>query len=155
MTWGLRAFSIGLLLFSLVFCVHFWGGAITGKRQASLQETLLPLVFLVTSCVLVAQAFRNYVALTQNEIVLQTLFTRRTLPLDKIRGRRRHLVRSGDETPDAWHLKLEPIDDRFPELDFEEKQYALDDYFHAWFAALRDLDEIDQRGIKTSRFGLV
>ena len=86
---------------------------------------------------------------------MQTIFERRTLPLDKIRGRRRYLDGGGDESPSIWHLKLEPNDDQFPALEFEERYYKLDDHFFAWFNTLSDLDALEKTRPRTSNFGLV
>lgn len=61
----------------------------------------------------------------------------------------------GEDFPSVWYLKLEPNDDRFPVLDFEESYYRLDDYFCEWFNALPDLDALDKVRPKDSNFGLV
>jgi hypothetical protein len=150
-----RAFCIVLLAVGAFFLAAFWGGAISGTREATFLELLFPIGFLLLGGYLTARAFKNVITLSQTGIELRTLFDRSALPFDKIGGRRRYLDRGGEDTPSIWHLKLEPNDDRFPSVDFEETYYQLDDSFYAWFRALPDLDALDKVRPKTSNFGLV
>ena len=153
--WFQRVFCIVFMGFSVLSLVVFWGGAISGAREASLIEILIPILFLALGGFFTARAFRNYVALSQSDIRLQSLFELQALPFDKIRGRRRYLVKGDYESPSVWHLKVVSDDDRFPTLDFEESYYTFDDYFRTWFRSLPDLDERDKTGPKLSNFGLV
>lgn len=150
-----RVFCIILLAVGVFFLVAFWGGAISGTREATFLELLFPIGFLLLGGFLTARAFKNVITLSQTAIELQTPFDRSTLPFDKISGRRRYPDRGDDETPSIWHLKLEPNDDRFPTIDFEETYYKLDDFFYSWFRALPDLDALDKIRPKVSSFGLV
>lgn len=152
--WGQRVFCIVFMALSVVFLIGFWGGAISGEREATWLELMIPIVLLIMGSFFTARAFRNYIALLQTEIRIQTILGRQTLPLDKIRGRRRYLSRGDGESPSIWYLKLEPNDDRFPPLEFEESHYTLDDPFFRWFNALPDLDALDKLRPKTSNFGL-
>ncbi|MGB8261730.1 MAG: hypothetical protein WCE75_15315 [Terracidiphilus sp.] len=52
-----------------------------------------------------------------------------------------------------WYLKLEPNDDRFRTIEFEESYYRLDEVFYEWFRALPDLDALDKSRPKSSNFG--
>jgi len=153
--WGQRVFCIVFMTLSVFFLVGFWGGAISGEREATWLELMIPIVFLIVGGFFTARAFRNYIALSQGEICVQTIFERQTLPFDKIRGRRRDLRQGDDEFPSIWYLKLEPNDDRIPTLEFEETYYTLDDHFFAWFNALPDLDALDKTTPEKSNFGLV
>jgi len=139
---------------SVFFLVAFWGGAVSGTREATLTELFVPIAFLTIGGFFTARAFKNYIELSQAEISKQSIFGRSTLPIHKIRGRRRYLDKGGYETPSVWNLKIEPNDDRFPTIEFEESYYTLDDYFYAWFNALPDLDASDKQSPKTSNFGL-
>ena len=159
MGWGLRVFGIVFTLMSAFFLIAFWGGAISGGRPATLFEMLLPIAFITVGVLLIVSSFKNYVSISQTEISLQTIVKRQTLPLNKIQGRRRYLDKGGYEFPSVWYLRLEPNDDRFPIVEFQEKHYKLDDFFYAWFNALPDLDRMDkereEKGTHTSNFGLV
>ena len=153
--WSLRIFGLVFLAMSLLFLVAFWGGAISGEREASLLEMFIPILFLLVGGLITASAFKDRIILTQSSIEMQTLSSRKTLPLDKIRGRRRYLDKGSGDSPDVWHLIIESDDDRFPTLDFEENYYTFDDSFRAWLNALPDLDLLDKDKKKTSNFGLV
>ncbi len=153
--WFQRFFCIVFTAFGVVLLIAFWGGAITGTREASWIELMVPILFIVAGGLFSARAFKNYIALSQSEIRMQRVLVLRALPIDKIRGRRRYLVKGDGESPNVWHLKVVSDDDRFPTLDFEESYYTFDDYFWAWFKALPDLDERDKTGPKPSNFGLV
>jgi hypothetical protein len=153
--WGQRVFCIVFTSFGAVLLIVFWGGAISGTREASWLEMMAPILFLTAGCLFTVRAFKNYVALSGSEIRHQTVTELRVLPFDKIRGRRRYLVKGDDESPSVWHLKVVASDDRLPTLDFEENYYTFDDFFRAWFKALPDLDERDRTGPKASNFGLV
>jgi hypothetical protein len=152
---GQRVFCIVFMALSVFFLIVFWGGAISGRREATWLELMIPIGFLVGGSFLSARAFKNYIGLSVGEIRIQTILDRQTLPFDKIRGRRRYLSRGDDEFPSIWYLKLEPNDDRFPTIEFEESYYTLDDRFFTWFNALPDLDALDKLRAKTSNFGHV
>ena len=149
-----RAVGIILLGVGTFFLVAFWGGAISGTRDATMLELFVPIAYLLFAGFFTARAYRNFVALSENAVELQSLVARKKLPFDKIHGRRRYLVRGDENSPSVWHLKLEPNDDRFPTLDFEET-YRFDEAFYAWFNALPNLDALDKELSKPSNFGLV
>jgi hypothetical protein len=159
MGWGLRVFGIVFMAMSAFFLIAFWGGAISGDRPATFFEMLMLIAFITVGVLLIVSSFRDYIALSQTEISLRTIVNKRTLPFDKIRGRRRYLDKGGYQSPSIWYLRLEPNDDRFPIVEFQEKYYKLDDFFYAWFNALPDLDRMDkereEKGMHTSNFGLV
>ncbi len=150
-----RAVGVIFLVVGGFFLFAFWGGAISGERDTTLLELLFPVAFLLFAGFLTACAFRNFIALTESAIELQSLFARKMLPFDKIRGRRRYLDRGDENSPAVWHLKLEPNDDRFPILDIGETSYRLDGSFYSWFNALPDLNALDKLRPKNSNFGLV
>jgi len=154
-SWGQRAFSIVFTTFGAVFLVAIWGGVISGTREASWIEVVVSIALPLGGGFFVARAFKDYVALSETEIRHQGLFKLQMLPFDKIRGRRRYLVKGDGKSPAVWHLKVEPNDDQFPTLDFEESYYTFDEYFRTWFGALPELDERDKTGPKPSNFGLV
>jgi hypothetical protein len=153
--WGQRVFCIIFMGFSAFLLVGFWGGAISGAREANWIELVIPPVFLTVGGFLTVRAFKDFIALTESAIRHQTLFELRTLPFDRIRGRRRYLVKGDGKSPSVWHLKVESNDDQFPTLDFEESYYTFDEHFRTWFSGLTDLDERDKTGPKVSNFGLV
>jgi hypothetical protein len=138
----------------IFFMIAIWGGVIAGTRDPNLWEMLGIFAFVVVALLFTISAYMDLVYLSQSSIELRTIYGRKRLPLDRIRGRRRYLVPGDADSPDTWHLKLEPNDDRFPILDFEEN-YNFDDFFKAWFYRLPDLDELDKLRPKTSNFGLV
>lgn len=135
--------------------MHYGGGAITGTREASFIELMIPLLFVTSGVLFTVRAFRNYIALSQSEIIKQSFFDRQSLPFDKVRGRRRYFDEGTSDSPSIWYLKLEPNDDRYSAIEFEESYYKIDEFFQAWFETLPDLDEIDKTRPKPSNFGLV
>jgi hypothetical protein len=153
--WGQRVFSVVFTAFGAVFLVAIWSGVIFGTREASWIEIVVSIALPLGGGLFIARAFKDYIALAQSEILQQGLLKLQTLPFEKIRGRRRYLVKGSGRSPDVWHLKVEPNDDQFPTLDFEESYYTFDEYFRTWFSALPDLDERDKTGPKPSNFGLV
>jgi hypothetical protein len=153
--WGQRVFSIVFTAFGAVFLIAFLWGAISGTRDASWIEIVVSIALPIGGGLFMARAFKDYVALSQSEIRHQTLFELRALPFDKIRGRRRYLVKGDRNSGPVWHLKVESNGDQFPTLDFEESYYTFDEFFRTWFGALPDLDERDRTGPKVSNFGLV
>ncbi len=153
--WFQRVFCIVFTAFGAFFLIVVWSGVTSGMRDASWIDIVVSIALPIGGGLFIARAFMDYVALSQSEIRRQSLFELQTLPFDKIRGRRRYLVKGDGKSPSVWHLKVEPNDDRFPVLDFEESYYTFDEYFRAWFSALPDLDERDKAGPKPSNFGLV
>ncbi len=153
--WFQRVFCIVFTAFGALFLIVVWSGVITGTRDASWIDIVVSIALPVGGGFFAARAFRNYIALSQSDIRLQSLFELQTLPFDKIRGRRRYLVKGDRKSPSVWHLKVESNDDQFPTLDFEESYYTFDEYFWAWFSGLTDLDERDKTGPRPSNFGLV
>lgn len=149
-----RVIAIILLVAGLFFLVGFWGSVLSGARDAKFFELMVPMLFLLLAVFFTVRAFRNSVRLSDQVIELRSLRGTRTLPLDKIKGRRRYLSRGDGESPDVWHLVLESNDDRYPKLDIEEL-YRFDDRFYIWLSSLPDLDELDKSRPKPSNFGLV
>ena len=152
MGWSTRVLGIFFCTVGVFFLVLFWGGALAGTRETSLVEILFPVLFLLVGGLFTVRAFSNYIYFSGTEISMQTARGRKTLPIEKVRGCRRY-VDDGGETS-VWHFRLEPNDDRFPTLDFEQNYYNFDDAFLAWIRRLPDLDELDKVKFKTSNFGL-
>lgn len=149
-----RIITIILLIGGLFFSVMSWGGVLAGIREPRFLEMMAPVVFSLAATLFTIRAFRNSVCLSDEAIKLRGLSGIRVLPLGKIKGRRRYLSKGDDESPDVWHLVLEPNDDRFPKLDIEEL-YQFDNQFYVWFNSLPDLDELDKTRSRPSNFGLV
>jgi hypothetical protein len=149
-----RVVAVVLLLFGLLFTTGIWCAVLTGARDPKFLEIVFPLGFTLVSAVFTWRAFRNAVRFSDHAVELRSLSGMHVLPLDKIKGRRRYLSRGDENSPDVWHLVLEPNDDRYPKLDIEEL-YGFDKLFYTWFNALPDLDEIDKTRAKASIFGLV
>jgi hypothetical protein len=149
-----KAASVIIFMAGIFFLIAVWGGIIWGTRQAKIWEMLFPILYLALASYFVARAFAAKIMLTDQAIELRTLSGRKTLPFDKIRGRRRYLSRGDADSPSIWHLKLEPNDDHYPILDFEES-YNFDASFFKWLGELPDLDEVDKTLHRTSNFGLV
>ena len=149
-----RFTAIVLLVVGLFFSVGIWAGVLSGARDPKFFEMMAPVLFSLLAALFTIAAFRNSVRFSSQSIELRSLSGTRVLPLDKVRGRRRYLSRGDGESPDVWHLVLEPNDDRYPKLDLEEL-YRFDEGFYAWFNSLPDLDEFDKTCPKPSNFGLV
>ena len=155
MGWGQRIFGFVFSGLSIFFLVAFWGGALSGAREATFLELFIPIVFLMVGVFLTVRAFKNFIALSEMEISLHSLSGQQTLLLTKIRGRRRYLDHGTDESPSIWYLKIESNDDRYAAIEFAESYYKLDEIFRTWFKSLPDLDELDKTRPKPSNFGLV
>ncbi len=151
---GQRMAGIVLSVLGLVFLVAIWGEVLFGEREANALEMMFPVAYLLFAGFFTVRAFRNMVSLTESAIELRGITDCRVLPFDKINGRRRYLVACDENAPSVWHLVLEPNDDRFPKLDFEET-YRFDDAFYAWFSKFPDLDARDKVKHQDSNFGLV
>jgi hypothetical protein len=149
-----RVVSIVLLVAGLLLTVGIWCSVLTGAREPKFLEMMFPLVFSLVAAVFTLRSFQNTVRLSQDGLEFRGPSGTCVLPLDKIKGRRRYLRRGGVNTPDVWHLVLEPNDDRYTRIDLEEL-YRFDEIFYTWFNALPDLDEIDKANLKASNFGLV
>lgn len=149
-----RLVSIVLLAFGLFIWVGIWGGVLAGTRDPSFFEMMVPVLFSLAGALFAFRAFSNSVRFSDHAIELRGLSGTKILPIDKIKGRRRYLSKGDADSPDVWHLVLEPNDDRFPKLDIE-KSYRFDEDFYSWLNALPDLDKIDKTGPKTSNFGLI
>ena len=146
--------SSAILVGGLVFSVAIWVQVLAGTREPSFYEMTVSVAITLLACVFTVRAFRSSICLSETAIEKRGLTGTITLPLDKIEGRRRYLDQGDDDSPNVWHLVLEPNDDRFPRLDIEEV-YRFDDSFYRWFNGLPDLDELDKRKPKKSNFGLV
>ena len=151
----LRVFSFVFSGCALVFLIANWTEVIAGRKVSAFADFFDPLVFLAFGVFFIYVSFASYVALSPSAIESRSPFGHRKLPLGKIRGRRRYLDDGGAEMPRDWHLKVEPDDDRYPSLDFQESYYKFDAAFYDWFRSLPDLDELDKTRPKTSDFGLV
>ncbi len=149
-----RAVCITLCVVGIFFLLAFWGGVLIGKREPKFLELMFPVMYLVFAGTMTVRSYHNQVALCEESIALRSLRGNTVLPLDKVKGRRRYLSRGDGESPDVWHLVLEPNDDRYPKLDVEEL-YRFDDAFYQWFNQLPDLDESDKHQPNPSNFGLV
>ena len=154
MNLGQRIVGIAVLLGGLFFLVAIWGHAFAGTRETSFYEMMFPVVMSLFAGIFTLRAYRNSIYLSGTAIEIRGLTGTIALPLDKIEGRRRYRDDGGPDALSAWHLVLEPNDDRFPRLDIEEV-YRFDNAFYGWFNGLLDLDELDKKKPKTSNFGLV
>jgi hypothetical protein len=152
-SWGQRAVTVCLLAFGSVFTLAIWGGIIFRQRELKLWEILFCPTFLLGSAYFVAGALASTVTLRENGIEVRTLFTRQSLPFDKIRGRRARSV-SDWEFGNSQYLRLVPNDDRLSPIEFESI-YSFDKTFYEWFNKLPDLDALDKVNHKNSNFGLV
>ena len=153
--WFQRVFSLAFTALGIFFGFAFWGGDISGAREVSFIELVIPPLFVTLGVLFIVRGFKNYIALSQSEIIKQSFFDRQSLPFDKIRGRRRYLDKGTYDSPSIWNLKFEPNDDRYSAIEFEESYYKIDESFLAWFNTLPDLDEFDKTRPKPSNFGLV
>jgi hypothetical protein len=149
-----RVVSIVLLVAGLLFTVGIWWSALTGTREPKFLEMMFPPVFSLVAAIFTWRSFQNMVRLSEDALEFRGPSGMRVLPFDKIKGRRRYLSRGHVDTPDVWHLVLEPNDDRYTKIDLEEL-YRFDQAFYTWFNGLPDLDEIDKANPKVSNFGLV
>lgn len=148
-----RIVTIVLLVLGLFFSVAIWRGVLSGIREPRFFEMMAPVAFSLAAALFALRAFRNSVCLSERAIELRALSGTRTLPLDKIKGRRRYRDKGDDVSPGVWHLVLEPKDNSFPKLDIEEL-YQFDSRFYAWFDSLPDLDASAKTRSKPSNFGL-
>ena len=148
-----RVAAILILAMSLCFLVAICWAVLTGRREMHLLEIVVSLVISLGGASFTWRAFTKSICLTHSSIEARSLTGTRVLPLNKIAGRRRRLSKGDADSPDVWHLILEPVDDRFPRLDIEEI-YKFDEFFYTWFNALPDLDEMDKQRPQSSNFGL-
>jgi hypothetical protein len=138
-----RIASLAVLSGGVFFWVAIWGAVLTERRDGKFLEMMSPIIITLVAALFTIRAFRNAICLSESSIELRSFSGTRSLPFDKIKGRRRYLARGDEDSPDEWHLVLETDDDRYPELDIEEL-YQFDDFFYAWLSALPDLDEIER-----------
>src|SRR4051812_29405317 len=148
-----RIVGIVLVAVFLLVVVAIWSEVFLDTRAPNFFEMMAPVVALLFVVAMAIRSFHNAVIVSDQRIDLRGISGTRSLPLDKIKGRRRYLSQGDAESPDVWHLVIESDDDRFPNLDMEEL-YRFDDEFYAWFTALPDLDELDKTRPKPSNFGL-
>jgi hypothetical protein len=127
--WWQRALAV---LFPIM--VPLWG-AISGGW-----DTVTTAIVFIFCAYIPACAFMATVTLSDDAIELRTLFSRRRLRFDQIRGRREYVGygRYGG----TRRFKLEPNDRRLPTLKFD-KDYTFDRVFYDWFNKLPDLDAMD------------
>lgn len=149
-----RVIAILLLIVGLILLLSTWGAVLSGRQDAKFLEMMFPIVFLIGAAFFTIRDFHNSVRLSVQAIELRGLSGTRSLPLDKIKGRRRYLCKGDENSPDVWHLVLEPNDDRYSKLDIEEL-YRFDNEFYERFNSLTDLDERDKTKPKSSNLGLV
>jgi hypothetical protein len=149
-----RLVSIVLLVVALLLTVGTWWSVLTGTREPKFLEMMFPIAFSLGAAIFTLRSFQNMVRLSGDALEFRGFSGTRVLPLDKIKGRRRYLMRGNLDAPDVWHLVLEPNDDRYTKIDLEEL-YQFDEAFYTWFNALPDLDEIDKANPRVSNFGLV
>jgi hypothetical protein len=163
-TWWWRAGAVFFLTIGSVVSIGIWNGIIFGEREPKFAEMVGTPVLAIVGVFLAWSAFRATVTLSADAIELRTLFERKRLPLNAIRGRREYVVRGGtvDVGGSTRYLKLEPNDDRLPTMDIV-KYFNFDDRFYQWFKALPDLDALDKQRREAlekdphnnSNFGLV
>lgn len=147
-----RIVAIVLAAVALVVVVAVWYAVLSDRQKPDFFAMIFPVVFLLFTVGYTIRTFHNSFLLSAQQIELRGLRGTRTLPLNKIRGRRRYIDSRGEGSP-VPHLVIESNDDLFPKLDIEEL-YRFDDEFYAWFNALPDLDELDKTRHKPSNFGL-
>ena len=123
-----RIVGIVLTAAGLFFFIAIWGGVLFYRREPKFLEMMLPVIFLTLAVFTTIPAFCNSVLLSDQRIELRSFSGTNTLPLDKIRGRRRYLGKGHGKSPSIWHLVIESNDDRFPKIDIEEL-YKFDDEF--------------------------
>jgi hypothetical protein len=150
---GQRAVAILLFVGGLFFTFAIWGGVLTGAREAKFTEMMFPIALSLLAALFIIRSFRNRIRFSDHAIELHGLLGTRTLPFDKIRGRRRYFDPGDEGSPGVWHVVFESDDDRFLKIDIEES-YSFDDAFYTWFKSLPDLDNIDKTRPKSSNFGL-
>jgi hypothetical protein len=97
---------------------------------------LMVFLFLATGIPIAVYTYSAQVHFTQNSVEEHTLFARRALPLDAIRGRRDYEIRTTEGI--ERQRSLVPSDPSLNEMDLS-KGYNFDDAFYAWFNSLRDL----------------
>ena len=146
--------GIVFLVFGLAFGIAVWSQVLTGQKEAIFLEMMVPVLFTAVAVLILHRASQNYVQVSESAVVLRTLSAHRILPIHLIRGRRIYIDPGDGESPDIRHLVLESDDDRYQTLDIEDL-YSFGEPFRTWFHSLRDLDEADKSGPKTSNFGLV
>jgi hypothetical protein len=151
--WLWRAFAILFFAFSAVFACVIWREVLLGLAERSPQEMIISVVLVLAGAGLTVHALTAGVRFTVDAVEYWSLIGVKKLPLDKIRGRRKYVVRDA-EGGSTRYLKLESDDDRFPTLSFS-KNYSFDDAFYEWFYGLPNLDAKDKEGPKMSNFGLV
>jgi hypothetical protein len=95
-------------------------------------------VLFVFAAYVSSDAFRTAITLTDNAIELRTIFTRKRLRFNEIKGRREYTAIGKYGAIRGW--KIVPNNDGLPTLKFD-RNLELDDAFHAWFDQLPDLDE--------------
>ena len=150
---GQRVVAIVMLAAGLLFTVAIWAGVLTGIRDAEFVEMMFPIAFSVLATLFIIRSFRNRIRVSDHAIELYGLSGTRSLPIDKIRGRRRYYDPGDAESPGVWHVVFESNNDQFPTIDVEEV-YNFDDAFYQWFQSLPDIDQLKKTLPKTSNFGL-
>jgi hypothetical protein len=149
-----RVFILIFTTASAAFCLGIWYRRLAGTGEVTFLDMVGSVCFFLFGVLLTVAAFRRSICLTCDSIRFQGIIATAVLPYERIKGRRKYLDKGYGEGGPVWHFVLEPNDDCFPRLDFEEA-YQFDYFFYCWFDTLPDLDAFDKAAPEPSNFGLV
>jgi hypothetical protein len=152
MKWLWRAFALFFAIFGASSAIVLLVELVSGTSDPNPMALPLGALFLVVGIGMAIYAFTASVSFTQSTVEHRTIFSRKELPLDEIKGRR-EVVDKG-KGGNTRYLRLVPGDDQLSTLEFS-KNYTFDDAFYRWFYSLPDLDAKDKEVHKDSNFGLV
>lgn len=134
--WTYHVAALFPVLFGIVLTVVALGMDSHTSPTSRMITWLVVFLFIATGIPLTAYTLSARVQFTQNSVEQRTLFSRRTLALDAIRGRRNYSI-STTEGIEALR-SLVPNDSALKEMDLSRK-YKFDETFLAWFNSLPDL----------------
>lgn len=117
------------------------------ERLAGLGEVMVCLVLIIVGIVAILYSSTRAVALSDDAVVIGSVFGGRRVPVNGIRGRR-----GGVGSFRPRYVNLETDDDSDRIIGLARCAYNFDLAFYEWYNALPDLDALDRT---SSKFGLV
>lgn len=141
--WFWRAFSIVWTGLSVCFWLALLSKEIFGEEDLEWWHLIVGPAWIVGAPFWTAHMFLARVRLYRDAIETSGLLGQSRLRFEEILGRREYEAKGDGEGGSTRYLKIEPIGDHLPLLDFM-KDYDFDRSFYDWFEALPDLDAKDK-----------
>jgi hypothetical protein len=135
------------------FLLFLWSAGYSDTDKDGKGVFLAGAVMAVAGLALTYRAFNVKVYLSPDAIELQGPLSTKSLPLQAIKGRRQYESERTRYSPKRY-LMVVANSDELPTLRLRDDM-NFDDAFYAWFNSLPDLDALEKKDTKDSKFGLV